>query len=471
MLATVTSNHWVTLHGLVVFLGLTVFAIASHTRRQRRHPSASIAWIISLALLPYLSLPLYLLVGTRKNLIQAPSRVMRLPPARPHHSNDPAKIFQDLASAMDLPPVMSLDQLVIHEDGRAALQSLRSVIDGAVQTLDVCTFLIGSDVLGDEIIESLVRKAQQGVQVRLLIDGLGIYLGGKLHLQKLSAAGVRVQLFAPPLRSPMKGHINLRNHRKMVIADQQKTWTGGRNLAAEYFVGDAALRPPKAAWIDLSFDFGGELACQCHRQFEQDWQLAIRARKDTVYRSITVTRSFTKQGAQFIPSGPDQHDDTVYSLLISSCFNAKKRIVATTPYFVPDATFLMALTLAARRGVEVDLLLPRQSNHRLADIARHAALREMSGAGARIWMLPGMIHAKAIVIDDELALTGSANLDERSFFLNYELMIAFFNPSDIELFSRWIEAQRKHATSYLVQPPNVFREFVEGMVRWVAFQL
>ena len=131
----------------------------------------------------------------------------------------------------------------------------------------------------------------------------------------------------------------------------------------------------------------------------------------------------------------------------------------------------MALTLAARRGIEVDLLLPRQSNHRLADIARHAALREMSAAGARIWMLPGMIHAKAIVIDDELALTGSANLDERSFFLNYELMIAFFNPSDIELFSRWIETQRKHATSYLVQPPNVFREFVEGMVRWVAFQL
>ena len=82
-----------------------------------------------------------------------------------------------------------------------------------------------------------------------------------------------------------------------------------------------------------------------------------------------------------------------------------------------------------------------------------------------------MIHAKAIVIDDELALTGSANLDERSFFLNYELMIAFFNPSDNELFSRWIDAQRKHATSYLVQPPNVFREFVEGMVRWVAFQL
>ena len=471
MSATVTSNHWVTLHGLVVLLGLTVFAIASHTRRQRRHPSATIAWIISLTLLPYLALPLYLLVGTRKNLIQAPSQMMRLAPAKPHHSSDPAKTFQNLAFAMGLPPVMSLDQLVIHEDGRAALQNLRSVIAGAVQTLDVCTFLIGSDVLGDEVIESLIRKAQQGVQVRLLIDGLGIYLGGKLHLRKLSAAGVRVRLFAPPLRSPMKGHVNLRNHRKMVIADQQKIWAGGRNFAAEYFVGDAASRPPKTAWIDLTFDFRGELACQCHRQFEQDWQLATGSRKDTAYQPIAITSSPAKHGAQFIPSGPDQLDDTVYCLLISSCFNAKKRILATTPYFVPDATFLMALTLAARRGVEVDLLMPRQSNHRLADIARHAALREMSAAGARVWMLPGMIHAKAIVIDDELALTGSANLDERSFFLNYELMIAFFDPADVERFGRWIEANRKHATPYRAQPPHVFREFVEGLVRWVAFQL
>ncbi len=471
MLATVTDNHWITLHGLVVMLGLTVFAIASHTRRQRRHPSATIAWIISLALLPYLALPLYLLVGTRKNLTQVPSRMMRLPPAKLPHSNDPANIFQDLAFAMDLPPVMSHDQLVIHEDGQAALQSLRSVIDGAARTLDVCTFLIGKDILGDEVIESLTRKAQEGVRVRLLIDGLGIYLGGKLHLRKLSAAGVRVQLFASPLRSPMKGHVNLRNHRKMVIADQQKTWTGGRNLAAEYFVGDAASRPPKTAWIDLSFDFGGELACQCHRQFEQDWQLATRSLKETICQPVAVARPFSKQGAQFIPSGPDQLDDTVYSLLIASCFNAKKRIVATTPYFVPDAIFLMALTLAARRGVEVDLLLPRRSNHRLADIARHAALREMSAAGARVWMLPGMIHAKAIVVDDELALTGSANLDERSFFLNYELMIAFYDPADVKLFGRWIESNRKLAIPYAAQPPNVFREFVEGLVRWIAFQL
>jgi cardiolipin synthase len=131
----------------------------------------------------------------------------------------------------------------------------------------------------------------------------------------------------------------------------------------------------------------------------------------------------------------------------------------------------MALTLAARRGVTVDLLLPRKSNHHLADMARYAALRELSAAGARVWLLPHMIHAKAVVIDDEIALAGSANLDERSLFLNYEVMVGFYNPRDIEQFAQWIERHRQGAQLYNAQPPGVMRELGEGMVRWLAFQL
>jgi cardiolipin synthase len=142
-----------------------------------------------------------------------------------------------------------------------------------------------------------------------------------------------------------------------------------------------------------------------------------------------------------------------------------------SPYFVPDATLLMALTLAARRGIAVDLVLPCRSNHRLADMARHAALRDMSAAGARVWLIPKMIHAKAVIIDDELALAGSANLDERSLFLNYELMIAFFEPADVQRFAQWIEGHRASAPLYRARPPGVMREFAEGLIRWVAFQL
>ncbi len=145
--------------------------------------------------------------------------------------------------------------------------------------------------------------------------------------------------------------------------------------------------------------------------------------------------------------------------------------LALTPYFVPDATLLMALTLAARRGIALDLVLPRRSNHRLADMARPAALREMSAAGARVWLAEAMLHAKAVVIDGELALAGSANLDERSLFLNYELMIAFFRPADVQRFARWIEQQRAAATPYQARDPRAMQELGEGLIRWLAFQL
>jgi cardiolipin synthase len=131
----------------------------------------------------------------------------------------------------------------------------------------------------------------------------------------------------------------------------------------------------------------------------------------------------------------------------------------------------MALSLAARRGVSVDLLLPRQSNHRLADLARHAALRELASAGGRIWLSPDMIHAKAVIFDTELALVGSANLDERSLFVNYELMVAFYDPGVVEDFARWIGVHQANAGLYQAQVPRPTRELMEGLVRLVAFQL
>jgi cardiolipin synthase len=471
MLLDFLSSRGLSLHGLLAISGLTVYVIASHTLRQRRHPSAAIAWVVSLALMPYLALPLYLLFGSRK---VARGPLVRSAPALPfngHQSNAPAPRFQQLAAAMGLPRAATYQQLAIHQEGREALAALRAVILGASSTLDVCTFLLGRDTLGREISELLIRQARKGVQVRLLIDGIGVYLGGHPDLKPLSAAGVQVALFVSPFRSPLPGRTNLRNHRKMVIADGQRMWSGGRNLAAEYFVGDATSRPQKTPWIDLSFDFCGDLAGQAQQRFDQDWCFATQAERPAESLPEFVAPASDVTGAQLIASGPDQAEDTLYSLLIASCFTARTRILIVTPYFVPDATLLMALTLAARRGVTVDLVLPRRSNHRLADMARPAALREMSAAGASVWLADGMIHAKAVVIDSELALAGSANLDERSLFLNYELMIAFFEPADVHRFACWIEQQRNSARPYHAQPPGALVEFSEGLIRWLAFQL
>ncbi len=471
MLLDFLSSRGLTLHGLVTMAGLVIYVVASRARRQRRHPSAAIAWVVSLALMPYLALPLYLLFGSRKVPRDPLARATPRLPLDAHPSNAPAPRFQHLANAMGLPRAASYQHLAIHQNGHEALEALRSMIGSASSTLDICTFILGRDPLGSEVMELLMRQARQGVQVRLLIDGIGVYLGGRPDLKPLSAAGVQVALFVSPFRSPLPGRTNLRNHRKMVIADGQRMWTGGRNLAAEYFVGDAACQPQKTPWIDLSFDFCGDLARQALQRFDQDWAFATQAARPAVPLPAFPAPVSDVTGAQLIASGPDQAEDTLYSLLIASCFTARTRILIVTPYFVPDATLLMALTLAARRGIAVDLVLPRRSNHRLADMARPAALRDMSAAGASVWLADGMIHAKAVVIDNELALAGSANLDERSLFLNYELMIAFFEPADVHRFAHWIEQQRAAAAFYRARPPGVVREFSEGLIRWLAFQL
>ena len=470
MLLDLLTRQELTLHGLAAMTGLVVYVVASRARRQRRHPSAAIAWVVSLALMPYLALPLYLLFGSRKVHRKALAHpALPLLGGRPPDS--PAARFQHLAAAMGLPPASRHQQLSIHQDGQEALQALRRVMLGATFSLDLCTFLIGRDALGQEVMAMLMQRARAGVRVRVLIDGVGAYLGGKPDLKPLSAAGVQVVHFVSPFRSALPGRTNLRNHRKMVIADGQRLWTGGRNLATEYFLGDASRTPPQKPWVDLSFDLGGELVTQAQQRFEQDWAFATRA--PSVFATGPAPQPVPKEAgsAQLVASGPDQADDTLYSLLISSCFTAQTRILAVSPYFVPGDTLLLALTLAARRGIAVDLLLPRHSNHKLADMARPAALRELDAAGARVWLLDDMIHAKAVVIDNELALAGSANLDERSLFLNYELMIAFFGSSEVHRFASWIEHQRARAAPYQARAPGVAREVGEGLIRWLAFQL
>jgi cardiolipin synthase len=175
--------------------------------------------------------------------------------------------------------------------------------------------------------------------------------------------------------------------------------------------------------------------------------------------------------AQLIASGPDEQDDTVYALLVAAAYRAGKRIALVSPYVVLDDALLMALCLAARRGVAVDVLLPAHSNHRLADAARHRSLRALAHAGVRVWLAPGMLHAKLAVIDERLALAGSANLDGRSLFLNYEVMVAFDNPADVARYYAWFEHERERAAPYVSQPPSLWRDIGEGLLLWIGFQV
>ena len=470
------ERYLITIHAIVVAVGLIVYVAAARALPQRRDPSAAIAWVVALALLPYVAIPLYLMFGSRK-LRMRDEPPPALPPVEdaPDEPDAASLWARRLGRSMGLAPATSYGGLRIHADGAEARRAAHELIAGATATIDVCTFILAADALGDEIAALLLGKAEQGVKVRLLVDGIGAWLGGRIDVRALRASGVQVVKFVPPFRSILRGRANLRNHRKMLVVDAQRLWCGGRNFAAEYFEGEpgrTARDDIRAeAWHNLSFDLEGALALQACEQFERDWAYATRKPLVPQCPPVDAVAPVDAPLAQLVPSGPEQVDDTVQSLLLSGCFMARRRVLAVTPYFIPDATLLMALTLAARRGVRIDIVMPRRSNHPLADVARHRPLRDLAAAGARIWFEPFMQHAKAVVIDEQLALVGSANLDLRSLFLNYELMVAFYEPADVRRFAAWIENERAAAARFEPKEPGLLRDLSEGLLLWLAFQL
>ncbi|MGQ2996378.1 phospholipase D-like domain-containing protein [Variovorax sp.] len=445
-------------HFLVVTFALLVYVLTTRARREQRAPTTAIAWVMGLVLLPYLILPMYLLFGQRK-----------LRPAgspRPPRSAPAGHWAADLIESFGLaPPGRSAIRL--HADGEHARLALFEVIDGARERLDVCTFIIGNDELGRSVIERLARRAREGIKVRVLLDGFGALTLPRHHFDPLRAAGGEVAVFRPFFSLRRIGPRNLRNHRKFTIADDGWLWSGGRNLACEYFNGDAAH---PEAWHDLSFDLRGSVAAAAARQFDHDWA-SVRSRKPRAITAEDVPEGPGAAMAQFLPSGPDQTEDTAHALLIDACFRAEHRLLAITPYFVPGDGLRDALRLAARRGVQVTIAIPAQSNHRLADFVRARAMRDLARAGVSFRMLPFMAHAKAVVVDDQLAMCGSINLDLRSLLLNHEANVVFYGEHEIEWLAEWIETTASAGEAYRARRPGLLRDVAEGLLLTVAFQL
>ncbi len=461
----ISATYGITLHGLMVVLSLLAYVVASHAFNQRRHPTAAIAWVFFILLVPYVALPTFLVFGSRKQ-----PRPLLLPGPKPVSTSAPWAIRA--IAALGQPAPASYRDLVVHADGGEALDALWRMLDAARESIDLCTFIIGKDKVGEAVVARLVAKARAGVRVRVMVDGMGQLMHRHPDLSPLVEAGARFTVFVPPLRLPIRARANLRDHRKMVIVDaalpDRRLWSGGRNLASEYFEG----RDGEAGWRDLTFDVGGALVAQAAALFERDWAYGSGERIEAApRRRATLIEAQAQCCAQLVASGPDEVDDTIQTILVTGAYQAEQRIVLVTPYFVPDTALLSALCMAARRGVAVDLLMPARSNHPMSDIARQRALRTLAIAGGRIWLAPGMLHAKLAVFDDVLALSGSANIDSRSLYLNYELMVAFHDRADVAHFIAWFERERPGAVRYEAKKPGWIADIAEGLVLWAGFQL
>lgn len=452
-------NAWyprITVHSLVVVLSVLVYVLTTRVERERRPPSIAIAWILGMIAVPYFALPTYLFFGRRK----LPRKVLGSSGVR----SECAHWAEDLIASFGLAP-SAPSAIRLHQDGKESASALFAVMVSSTRRLDICTYILGNDAFGRQAMQRMMERARAGVQVRLLIDGVGALQLPRWCFRELNGAGVETLIFSPLLARKTQGPRNLRNHRKMVIADAARLWAGGRNIAAEYFVGLNGAMP----WRDLSFDLEGKVATAAAAQFEADWVAA--GGRPAPLPSVQPQPSPAGGRAQFLPSGPDQAEDTVHALLIDACYHVRDRMLAVTPYFVPDVSLETAMRLAAHRGVKIDLCVPAVSNHRLADFARNRALRALSAAGVRIHLLPYMIHAKAVVYDESLALSGSVNLDSRSLLLNYECAVVFYGEREIDWLAAWIDALIPDARPFDGRTPGLWRDIGEGLLLTVAYQL
>ncbi len=461
------TTVWGILTHLAIIVGfLIAFVFIAHIIRQKRSPAGTIAWLLVVLLLPYIGVPLYLLLGGRKtkrrrdrkaSLGLNESQIVQ-PTARAH-------IIDRLLRSYHLPGSAAGHRIALCSTGEEGYARLVEIIENAAETIHIATYVFHFDDVGKDILDRLTRRAEQGVQVRLLVDGVGSHALKRRRLKPLQAAGGRAVHFNSIFYRPLRNRMDLRNHRKIVIADGRIAMAGGTNIAEEY-IGPS---PKPGRWLDLSFVLEGPEVGMYSEIFRLDWEFASG---ETLPPAESLPPAITDDdpGAivQVVPSGPDVHGDPLYDAFVSALFEAKRRIWVVTPYFVPDETLTHAFTLARHRGVDVRIYIPAKSNQRLANWARGPYLRELQAAGVGVHLYtPGMMHAKVLLVDDDLAVIGSANMDIRSLFLNYEVAMFIYSARDICATEAWIETLARDTREGLPKAGAV-RDLLEGVVRMMS---
>ena len=433
---------WYELHrflpAAVHVVGLALWAVAlalvPFVLIRRKEPSSTIAWILTLVFLPALGAALFLLFGRdrvrwparRKRALDAVVRaqVEALPergavanelPAAPPENELERALFRVGARLTHL-RASSGNRVQVLVEGNATYDSIGDAIDSARHHVHAQYYLIRNDATGRWFRERLVAAAKRGVIVRLLLDGFGCFPLGAAWRRPLKRAGARVGEFLP-MRSVLLQPVNLRNHRKIIVVDGRTAFTGGYNVGDEY----RGRMPGVGDWRDVHLRIEGPAAAELQRVFFQDWAFATNepiAPAD-YFPQVPAVGDAT---VAIVPSGPDTRNEAIHRLFFGAIVGAEQEVLVSTPYFVPTESLLVAMEVAAMRGVDLQLLLPGRSNHGVTFHAGRSFYTQLLEAGIDLReYTPGIVHAKTLVADGRVALVGSANMDLRSFRLNFEV--------------------------------------------------
>lgn len=400
---------------------------------MRTRPAAARSWLLLIGFVPLLGLPLYLLLGhpwlSRERVRrqaeasaavrdgQAPQAALRWCPAEGTVAGEAAPLVERLGAFM---PVRG-NGVALLDDYDASLERLLADIDAATHRVHLLYYLMYDDAVGEAMAGALERAAARGVRCRLLLDAVGAKRGLRRYARRLRRAGVEVHAMLPGgLRWRRSGRADLRNHRKIAVIDDDVAHVGSQNLAGATFVPGHPNR-------ELVARVHGPIVAHLEAVFASDWYLETGEVLEVAPARPTHADDVA---CQLLPSGPAYPFPNAGDTIATLIHLARRRVVLTTPYFVPDDAIVGAMRIAALSGVEVQLILSASNNQRLTALAQHASYEELLACGVRIALhRPRFLHAKHMSVDDDIALVGSINLDIRSFALNAEIGLLCYDPA------------------------------------------
>lgn len=413
---------------LFVFYGYIILSTISVILLENRNPVKSISWLIVLVFIPFLGLFLYLLFGQdyRKRKMISRKSIQRIA-MRPCAAMDIKTLNTDRIDIDFLKLIHMLkmnseadaydgNKIDVYAEGENIFESIFEAIRNAKSHIHIEFFIFEDDKISNKLRELLIQKSKEGVRVRMIYDYLGSYKLSKNYLRSLRTAGVYAKPFLPLRLRLRRSKINYRNHRKLIVVDGKIGFTGGINIADRYIYGSELGK-----WRDTVVRIEGAGVHGIQKLFLIDWYFVER-KLITDEKYFPEPAVFENSLIQTVSSGPDTDWESIMQGICSAIMAADRYVYIHTPYFMPNELVNGCIQMAALSGTEVRLMIPEKSDVKLSDLSTSSYLGGMLEAGVRVYKYQGgMLHSKAIVIDDFVSIVGSTNIDDRSFNQNFEV--------------------------------------------------